>query len=76
MKITSTGQVTIPAEFRQQFGLLPNTEVEFIPGDGGVKIVRAIKASGKGRKIIERLRGRGNGRRSTDDLLNLTRSEV
>jgi AbrB family looped-hinge helix DNA binding protein len=29
MRITSKGQVTIPAEIREQAGLLPHTEVEF-----------------------------------------------
>ena len=30
MRITSKGQVTIPQELREQFGLLPNTEVDFV----------------------------------------------
>ena len=30
MKITTKGQVTIPAEVRERLGLLPNTEVEFV----------------------------------------------
>jgi AbrB family looped-hinge helix DNA binding protein len=30
MKITSKGQVTIPANIRAQAGLLPNTFVEFV----------------------------------------------
>jgi AbrB family looped-hinge helix DNA binding protein len=29
MRITSKGQVTIPAEIRKRAGLLPHTEVEF-----------------------------------------------
>lgn len=29
MRITSKGQVTIPAEIREQAGLLPHTEVDF-----------------------------------------------
>ncbi len=29
MRITSKGQVTIPAEMREQAGLLPHTEVNF-----------------------------------------------
>ena len=29
MRITSKGQVTIPAEIRERAGLLPQTEVEF-----------------------------------------------
>ena len=29
MRVTSKGQVTIPADSREKAGLLPNTEVEF-----------------------------------------------
>jgi AbrB family looped-hinge helix DNA binding protein len=29
MRITSKGQVTIPAKIREQAGLLPHTEVDF-----------------------------------------------
>ncbi len=29
MRITSKGQVTIPAAFRERLGFLPNTEVAF-----------------------------------------------
>ncbi len=29
MQITSKGQVTIPKEIRDEFGLLPHTEIEF-----------------------------------------------
>ena len=36
MRITSKGQVTIPADIRAEAGLLPHTEVEFI-FDGKIK---------------------------------------
>jgi AbrB family looped-hinge helix DNA binding protein len=29
MRVTSKGQVTIPIDIREQFGILPNTEVRF-----------------------------------------------
>ena len=29
MRVTSKGQVTIPADIRERAGLLPHTEVEF-----------------------------------------------
>lgn len=38
MKISERGQVTIPKPLRKRYGLTPNTEVEFIPEEGGVKI--------------------------------------
>jgi AbrB family looped-hinge helix DNA binding protein len=78
MKITSKGQVTIPQALRERFGLLPNTEVEFVPtADGrGLRLLKSSKSSGRGRSLIERLRGRGSKTLSTDQLLKMIRSEV
>ena len=42
MRITSKGQVTIPAEIRERAGLLPHTEVEFEWDGVAVRIVRAM----------------------------------
>ncbi|MHB8398513.1 MAG: AbrB/MazE/SpoVT family DNA-binding domain-containing protein, partial [Candidatus Limnocylindrales bacterium] len=44
MRVTSKGQVTIPQAIREQAGLLPNTEVEFLVEEGGVRLVKAGKA--------------------------------
>ena len=41
MRITSKGQVTIPAEIREQAGLLPHTEVNVEFDGKAVRIVRA-----------------------------------
>jgi antitoxin PrlF len=78
MRITSKGQVTIPQSLRERFGLLPNTEVEFIAtaDDKELRLVKSSKSSNRGRALVERLRGRGTGKRSTDELLKLMRSEV
>jgi AbrB family looped-hinge helix DNA binding protein len=78
MRITSKGQVTIPQELRERFGLLPNTEVEFVPsGDGReLRLVKSAKSSGRGRALVERLRGRGTSKLSTDELLKMMRSEA
>jgi AbrB family looped-hinge helix DNA binding protein len=64
MKITSKGQVTIPQDLRERFGLLPNTEVEFVPTADGreLRLLKSAKSSGRGRALVERLRGRGNPR--------------
>lgn len=74
MRITSKGQVTIPRRIRAAAGFLPNTEVDFIMEGRSVRIVRA--ASGKasrGRRVVEHLRGRGDVRLSTDQIMALTR---
>jgi bifunctional DNA-binding transcriptional regulator/antitoxin component of YhaV-PrlF toxin-antitoxin module len=75
MKITSKGQVTIPLDLRTQFGFLPNTDVEFIAEKGVLKLVKPRAPSGKGKRLIEKMRGRGNGRLSTNEIMKLTRGE-
>ena len=77
MKITSKGQVTIPQDLRERFGLLPNTEVEFVPTPDGreLRLLKSVKSSSRGRVLVERLRGRGTSKLSTDQLLKMMRSE-
>jgi AbrB family looped-hinge helix DNA binding protein len=43
MKIGERGQVTIPKDIREQYGLLPNIEVEFIQEKYGILIVKKIR---------------------------------
>lgn len=38
MKVSERGQVTIPAELRRRYGLLPKVEVEFVAAEKGVLI--------------------------------------
>jgi AbrB family looped-hinge helix DNA binding protein len=75
VRITSKGQVTIPAEIRARAGLLPYTEVEFELDGKGVHIVRAktSKKAGRGARVVAHLRGRGDIAMSTDDIMALTR---
>jgi AbrB family looped-hinge helix DNA binding protein len=77
MRITSKGQVTIPAEIRERAGLLPHTEVEF-EFDG--KVVRILRAEarnrqGRGARVVAHLRGRGDVTMSTDAIMALTRGD-
>lgn len=76
MRITSQGQVTIPAEMRERAGLLPHTEVEFEFNGKAVRIVRAKrpKKPGRGARLIAHLRGRGDIQMSTEAIMTLTRS--
>jgi AbrB family looped-hinge helix DNA binding protein len=76
MRITSKGQVTIPAEIREKAGLLPHTEVDFEFDGETVRIVRAKAPTGRDRgdEIVASLRGKG--RRSgmtTDQIMALMR---
>jgi AbrB family looped-hinge helix DNA binding protein len=75
MRITSKGQVTIPADIRERAGLLPHTEVEFQFDGKSVRIVRAKarnKAS-RGARLVAHLRGQGDVAMSTDAIMALTR---
>jgi AbrB family looped-hinge helix DNA binding protein len=68
MRITSRGQVTIPAKIRERTGLLPHTEVEFLLDGTSVRIVLLWNAVDRERRrrLIDRLRGSATVRISTD----------
>jgi AbrB family looped-hinge helix DNA binding protein len=74
MRMTSKGQVTIPAELRAQFGLGPGEEVEVVAGDGGALVRPARRETGRGAELVARLRGRADGGLTADEVLRLTRS--
>jgi AbrB family looped-hinge helix DNA binding protein len=77
MRITSKGQVTIPAEIRERAGLLPHSEVDFEFDGQTVRIVRAKapKRDGRGAQLIAHLRGRGDVAMTTDEIMALTRAD-
>ena len=77
MRITSKGQVTIPADIRERAGLLPGTEVAFSYEDGVVRLAAAGagKAGSQARRLVERLRGSATVRITTDEVMALTRGE-
>jgi AbrB family looped-hinge helix DNA binding protein len=68
LRITSRGQVTIPAKIRERTGLLPHTEVEFLLDGTSVRIVLLWNAVDRERRrrLIDRLRGSATVRISTD----------
>jgi bifunctional DNA-binding transcriptional regulator/antitoxin component of YhaV-PrlF toxin-antitoxin module len=39
MRISGRGQVTIPQPLRERYGLLPDTEVQFVPEESGLRLV-------------------------------------
>jgi len=63
-KITSKGQITIPQEIRDQFSLLPGTEVDVIAQNNEVLIVKSRK-----RNAFLKWVGRGS---STKDDIDMT----
>jgi len=78
MRVTSKGQVTIPKGIRDECGLLPGTEVEFVRDNGAVRLVKAGANRARGEEIVEHLREagrRGNFSMTTDEIMRLTRGE-
>jgi len=76
MRITSKGQVTIPHEIRESAGLMPGTEVQFEIEDGVVRLVKSQGKAGRmtrGQRIVESLRGGGDFKMSTDEIIALMR---
>lgn len=77
MRITSKGQVTIPVEIRERLGLLPNSEVEFAVEGNVVRIrkARGRRKRGRGRSIVEHLKGKATSGMTTEQIMALTRGE-
>jgi AbrB family looped-hinge helix DNA binding protein len=73
MKITSKGQITIPQQYRERFGLLPQTEIEFVADAKGLRLRKSTKPGAKGPGLIQRMRGRGDGKLTTNEIMRLTR---
>ena len=48
MRVTSKGQVTIPKLIRERLGIVPGSNVEFVDGPEGIRLVRA---SGKDKNV-------------------------
>jgi AbrB family looped-hinge helix DNA binding protein len=77
VRVTSKGQVTIPAQIREKAGLLPHTEVDFELDGEGVRIVRAKSPRGetRGERVVRRLWDSATLKMSTDEIMALTRGE-
>jgi AbrB family looped-hinge helix DNA binding protein len=74
VQVTSKGQVTIPREIRLRLGLLPHTQVEFELAGNHARIRKAGPSS-RSSLALNALRGTGDVRMSTDEILALTRGE-
>ncbi|HDR16605.1 MAG TPA: AbrB/MazE/SpoVT family DNA-binding domain-containing protein [Desulfobacteraceae bacterium] len=74
MRVTTKGQITIPQEIREKLGITPAVEIDFIEEKGRVYLV---KRKGKPKKShnFRKLRGIGNVKMTTDEIMALTRGE-
>lgn len=75
MRVTSKGQVTIPVEVRERLSIHPEDEVEFVVEGDRAFLRKKEGASGRGARLVQRLRGRGTVRMGTDEIMALTRGE-
>ncbi len=77
MKITSKGQVTIPKGIRDEFGLLPGTEVEFVAEGDQIQVRKLEGERHRGKEIVDRLRRASGGdiNLSTEEIMRMTRGE-
>ena len=73
MRVTEKGQVTIPKDLRDAFGIGAGTEVEFERNDDTIVVRKTNTAPGRGRQLVERLRRRGDVAMTTDEIMALTR---
>lgn len=72
MQIGERGQVTILQALRERFGLLPQTEVEFVVSEGLLVIRKKEDAV---RQQFDHLYGRKQLGKSTDELMRLLRDD-
>lgn len=72
-RLTIKGQVTVPKALRDAFGWTPHTELQFERLPDGVKLAKSSKGPSRGQRLVERLRGQGNRKWTTDQIMNLTR---
>ena len=73
MKVTTKGQVTIPLEIRERLSIHPGTDVEFAVEGNVVTLVPTKRSQMRGKRVVERLRGRATVRMTTDEIMALTR---
>ena len=75
MRVTTKGQVTIPQHIREKLAITPGSEVDFISENGRVYIVKA-KRDRLNKNRFQRLRGIATVQMTTDEIMQLTRSDA
>lgn len=74
--LTVKGQVTIPKQIRDAFGLKPGMPVDFAVNGNGEVVLQAVSRGLKPKKDrFEAARGKADVKWRTDDLMALLRGE-
>ena len=74
MRVTTKGQVTIPKEIRDRMGIGPGSEVEFVPTEGGARLV-AVNENLSEEEAARRFRDTLDRMEGTLDLGGMTTDE-
>ncbi len=72
MKVTTKGQVTIPARIREYLNITPHADVDFRVRDGDVLLVKQERGGEPGSRL-DGLRGVLKGTRTTREWMRATR---
>ena len=75
MKLTTKGQVTIPAEIREKYGFFPNTSIIFKEENGKVYIEKDLSSYAAEKNPFELVRGKADLKLSTDEIMEMTRGD-
>lgn len=75
MRLTSKGQLTIPAEMRERHGLHPGDEIEVVEVGDTLQIRRLDDTPTRGQRATRRLRGTATTAMTTDEIMRLLRDE-
>jgi antitoxin PrlF len=74
VKVTTKGQVTIPARVREYLGIAPHSQVDFLIAGGDVVLVKPRAIRGSDRRFAA-LRGVLKGRLTTEQWMRQTRGD-
>jgi AbrB family looped-hinge helix DNA binding protein len=74
MRVTTKGQVTIPQEIREKFGITPAVEIDFLEEKGRIFLVKKAGAPQKNKRF-RKLRGIASVKMTTDEIMALTRGD-
>ncbi|MDF0673882.1 MAG: AbrB/MazE/SpoVT family DNA-binding domain-containing protein [Nitrospira sp.] len=73
MRVTTKGQVTIPRKVREELGINPHSEVEFVKQkDGSYRLIKRNGSASRSSRVAA-LRGTATVKMTTEEIMALTR---
>ncbi len=74
-QLSRSSSWSIPIEIRERLGLVPGTIVDFEVEGEAVRMTKAKNVQDRGSSVVGAMRGRGDVKLSTDEVMALTRGE-